>query len=152
MMKSELCMLDLDGQVYLLRPGQQQIEQIDEQAMRDMPRTGLGDVITDYGSVPQIREVCGRPRYIDSLLAKELRDSGEALPGSALIVDNQHRLDDRCSMVLYQVMERPVYKRYSNLVEQSAEPCLLHSLGRLYVAAARKHKRGMTLGLFVHHG
>ncbi|MGM0633859.1 MAG: hypothetical protein ACQETO_11900, partial [Pseudomonadota bacterium] len=33
-----------------------------------------------------------------------------------------------------------------------AEPCLLHSLGRLYVAAARKHKRGMTLGLFVHHG
>jgi len=144
-------MLELDGRVYLLNPRLQRVTQQDVATLSGPAPTGLGDVVTDYGAVPQMREVCGKARYIESLLAKDLRDVGEAIPGSAIITDHQHRLDDRCSMVLYQVMERSAYKRYSNLVESSDEPCLLHSLGRLYTAAATRYKRGTTLILFAHH-
>jgi hypothetical protein len=150
-MKADLYMLDLDDRIYLIRPAERRIESLTPEARYGPAPRQLGDVITDYGSLPQMKEVYGRPRYIESLLAKELRDTGEAIAGSAIILDHQHRLDERASMVLYQVMERSEYKRYANLVEGSAEPCLLHSLGRLYVAAGREHGKTCTLMLFAHH-
>src|SRR5690606_1773458 len=108
-------------------------------------------VVTDFRSVPQLREVCGRSRYAASLLAKELRDEGEAVHGSVLLVANRQRIDDRCTRLLYDVLDRPLYKRYANITEASSRPCVLHSLGAWYAAAARRTS-GCTLLMFLHHG
>lgn len=108
-------------------------------------------MISDYGAVPQLREVHGRHRYLESVLSKQLREEGEAVLGNVVITDAKSPVDERCSMVLYQVLERGHYARYVSAVDASTEACLLYSMSRLFGIAASNHKRGCTLLLFAHH-
>jgi len=149
-MKTECCVIELDGRAYVLRDGKVASVRPDASDLE----TWLAQadaIVTDYRGVPQLREVCGRSRYAASLLAKELRDEGEAVHGSVLLVADKRRIDERCSRLLYDVLDRPLYKRYTNMTEASAKSCLLHSLGAWYAAAARRTP-GCTLLVFLHHG
>jgi hypothetical protein len=155
MMTVESYLFEFDGRVYAYDPQQGALSAPLAESPFDISggskHPKLNGLITDYGTVPQLREVCGRPRYLDSVLAKLLRDEGEAVMGSVIITDSKATVDERCSMVMYQVMERSQYKRYVNLVDASSEPCLLHSLSRLFAVAAAQHRRGSSLLLFAHH-
>jgi hypothetical protein len=150
-MNSDVSLIELDGRHYVFDHNQGSIELV-EAAVSNDASVSFKEVVTDFGVIPHLIEVAGKPKYLKSILARQLRDSGEAMTSSLVLVDSQHRLDDHCSLLLYQVADRPSYSRYSRLVDDSSEPCLLHSLSSLYVAAALKHKKGCSMLLFVHHG
>lgn len=155
MMTAEACLIELDGRAYAWDASAQALRSLaqapwkDSAASESFPQ--LTALVSDYGGVPQLREVCGRPRYMDSILARQLREEGEAVMGNVIITDAASPIDERCAMVLYQVVERPHYSRYVSLLDASTEACLLHSVSRLYALAAKDHKRGSTLLLFAHH-
>jgi hypothetical protein len=142
--------LELDGRCYTFDAVQGLLTTLDDSS-DDPDIGGLVHVVCDYGVVPQLREVSSKPRYAHSMLSRELREAGEAMPASAVVVDNQHSLDDRTNLLLYQVVDRATYSRYVRLVDQSTEACLLHSFDRLYVVAARHYRKSAALLLFVHH-
>lgn len=142
--------LELDGRCYAFDAVQGLLTTLAD-SLDDADIGGLVDVVSDYGVVPQLREVSSKPRYAHSILSRELREAGEAMPASVVVVDNQHSLDDRTNLLFYQVVDRATYSRYARMVDQSTEACLLHSLGRLYVVAARQYRKSAALLLFVHH-
>lgn len=155
MMTAEACLIELDGRAYAWDAATQALRPLAQAPWKDSAMAEsfpkLTTLVSDYGGVPQLREVCGRPRYLDSILARQLREEGEAVMGNVIITDSESPIDERCAMVLYQVIERPHYSRYVSLVDASSEACLLHSTSRLYSLAANDYKRGSTLLLFAHH-
>lgn len=107
----------------------------------DMP------VVTDFATNPDFRQIYGEVRYNHFLLQKELREQGEAVATSELLVHHASKVDQVNSRLLYSLIARRDLEDYQNELRNRGTNALLFSLYSSYAEAINRYRSSSAQAL-----
>jgi len=152
-MRANKIVLENDSQRYLIEGSQWTSLSQGQWQNSAADSGGSFALVSDFGINPEFRQVYGDRRYSKFLLLKELRDAGEAVSNSELLVYQTSRVDKLNSRMLYSLVSRADFEQYQALVKKQGSQAQLYSLYTLYAQAIKTHGgRGACAFVFVFPG
>ena len=97
-------------------------------------------VVSDFGVNADFRQVYGDAKYSKFLLQKELRESGEAVSDSEILVHKSSKQDQLNTRMFYSLVSKPEFKQLHQRVEGLGTQALLFSSYELYSSAVSANK------------
>lgn len=141
--------LEIDGQSYTVRGRHWRATQLDWE--RISAPFAAEYVISDLGSMPQVREACGKRSYCEYVLARDLRDEGELTGNHVLVVDKKYVVGREQCRVLFHVTNAERHRLRLQVLEETNNAAVLLSFGKVLARLAEANRGGSKVVVAMHH-